>query len=429
MLETKYIGLAMAIVGSLAIGTSSAITKMVSCRIVTPLRRKLMEDIGLTASADGTSATENMSFLRNPMWWAGTSACESIIPSVANFGAYTFAPPIMVTPLGALSVIVGAIFASFLLNEQLGHLGRVGCTMCLVGSSIIVLRAPGDQDFKTVTEFLEYAVKPGFLLYCFTVCVFSLVMAYAVAPKHGRTNLQYPSQNPLVYISIASLVGSVSVMFVKGFSVALKLTFAGHNQFIYPSTYLFGVISVVCIVVQLNYANKDLFSVNLVNPIYYVSFCTATIVASLILFKGPNTTSVTDTLSLLTGFVVTFLGVHILNLAMLDPDSLADSLAVPDSAPAPPLDGGSPWTQHARVPGHTTGHARRASLTGLRTPLFGAFPREGAIGLGSGDVRLELLEEDEEENVFRRGAQLLPSARSTRTSTRPPNIRISPRPV
>ncbi|KAJ6556434.1 magnesium transporter NIPA-domain-containing protein [Mycena capillaripes] len=405
MLETKYIGLTMAIVGSFAIGTSSVITKM-----------------GLTASADGTYATENMSFLRNPMWWAGTGAL--VVGEVANFGAYTFAPPIMVTPLGALSVIVGAIFASFLLNEQLGHLGRVGCAMCILGSSIIVLHAPGDQDLETVTEFLEYAVEPGFLLYCFTVCVFSLVMAYAVAPKHGRTN-------PLVYISIASLVGSVSVMFVKGFGVALKLTFAGHNQFIYPSTYLFGVISVVCIVIQLNYANKalDLFSVNLVNPIYYVGFCTATIVASLILFKGLNTTSVTDTLSLLTGFVVTFLGVHILNLAMLDPDSLADSLAVPDSAPALPMDGGSPWTQNARVPGHTTGHARRASLTGLRTPLFGAFPHEGGIGLGSGDVRLELLEEDEEENEFRRGAQLLPSARSMRTSTRPPNIRISPRPV
>jgi len=405
MLETKYIGLAMAIGGSFAIGTSSVITKM-----------------GLTASADGTSATENMSFLRNSMWWAGT--CALVVGEVANFGAYTFAPPIIVTPLGALSVIVGAIFASFLLNEQLGHLGRVGCAMCILGSSIIVLHAPGDQNLETVTEFLEYAVEPGFLLYCFAVCVFSLVMAYAVAPKHGRTN-------PLVYISIASLVGSVSVMFVKGFGVALKLTFAGHNQFIYPSTYLFGVISVVCIVIQLNYANKalDLFSVNLVNPIYYVGFCTATVVASLILFKGLNTTSVTDTLSLLTGFIVTFLGVHILNLAMLDPDSLADSLAVPDSPPALPLDGGSPWTQNPRVPGHTTGHARRASLNGLRTPLFGAFPREGGIGLGTGDVRLELLEEDEEENGFNRGAQLLPSARSTRTSIPPPNIRISPRPV
>jgi hypothetical protein len=41
----------------------------------------------------------------------------TICHAVANFGAYTFAPAIMVTPLGALSVI----FASFLLNERLPY--------------------------------------------------------------------------------------------------------------------------------------------------------------------------------------------------------------------------------------------------------------------------------------------------------------------
>jgi hypothetical protein len=49
----------------------------------------------------------------------------------------------------------------------------------------------------------------GFLLYCFTVLIFSLIMAYGVAARHGRTN-------PLMYISIASFVGGVSVMFFKG---------------------------------------------------------------------------------------------------------------------------------------------------------------------------------------------------------------------
>jgi hypothetical protein len=67
----------------------------------------------------------------------------------------------MVTPLGALSVIVAAVFASFLLNERLGHLGRVGCALCILGSSIIVLHAPEDQELETVTQFLEYAVQPG----------------------------------------------------------------------------------------------------------------------------------------------------------------------------------------------------------------------------------------------------------------------------
>ena len=31
----------------------------------------------------------------------------TICSTVANFAAYTFAPPILVTPLGALSVIIG----------------------------------------------------------------------------------------------------------------------------------------------------------------------------------------------------------------------------------------------------------------------------------------------------------------------------------
>ena len=30
-----------------------------------------------------------------------------LLNSVANFAAYTFAPPILVTPLGALSVLIG----------------------------------------------------------------------------------------------------------------------------------------------------------------------------------------------------------------------------------------------------------------------------------------------------------------------------------
>lgn len=177
------------------------------------------------------------------------------------------------TPLGALSVLIGAILASFLLKERLGHLGRVGCALALIGSLIIVLHAPEDKPVETVDEILEYAVHPGklfgyvatafstvlgFLLYVFTVLVVSLVMIYIVVPVYGRTN-------PTVYISICSLVGSVSVMSIKGFGVAVKLTFSGNNQFLRPSTYVFGVVTILCIVVQMNYYNKslDTFSVNM----------------------------------------------------------------------------------------------------------------------------------------------------------------------
>lgn len=191
-----------------------------------------------------------------------------VLGEVANFAAYAFAPAILVTPLGALSVLIGAVLGSYFLKEELGTLGKLGCAICLIGSVIIVLHAPPDADIETVDEILHYAIQPGefpfavtgcfipdpcigFMLYCLIVGVFTAVMIYKVAPRYGR-------KNPLVFISICSTVGSISVMSVKAFGIALKLTFAGKNQFSHPSTYVFMIVTAVCILTQMNYFNKAL---------------------------------------------------------------------------------------------------------------------------------------------------------------------------
>lgn len=53
-------------------------------------------------------------------------------------------------------------------------------------------------------------------------------------------------------------------MAIKGFGVAVKLTFGGNNQFTHPSTYAFGIVVASCIIVQMNFFNKalDTFSTN-----------------------------------------------------------------------------------------------------------------------------------------------------------------------
>jgi magnesium transporter len=76
-------------------------------------------------------------------------------------------------------------------------------------------------------------------------------MIYKIAPVHGK-------KNPLIYLSICSTVGSVSVMSVKAFGIAVKLSFEGNNQFTHPSTYVFMILTTVCILVQMNYFNKAL---------------------------------------------------------------------------------------------------------------------------------------------------------------------------
>lgn len=45
-------------------------------------------------------------------------------------------------------------------------------------------------------------------------------------------------------------------MSVKALGIALKLTFAGMNQLIYPQTWVFAMVVLVCVLTQMNYLNK-----------------------------------------------------------------------------------------------------------------------------------------------------------------------------
>ncbi|KAH9932001.1 magnesium transporter NIPA-domain-containing protein [Epithele typhae] len=372
MIDDKYIGIIISIAGSVGIGGSSILTKL-----------------GLIQAGNAVngSATDQHAYFKNPLWWTGMVIM--VLGEILNFVAYTFAPPILITPLGALSVIIGAVLASLVLKERLGHLGRVGCALCLLGSLIIVLHAPPDKDVGTVDEILHYALQPGFLTYSLFVLVFALVMIYAVVPKYGRSN-------PSVYISICSLVGSVSVMAIKGLGVAVKLTFEGNNQFTRPATYVFGVLVVTCIVVQTNYFNKalDAFHTNVVNPMYYVGFSTATIIASIILFQGINTDDPANSISLLAGLVTTFLGVHLLELAR---------------ARAGPTDRARDRSRSRERRG---GYARaREDEIGLET-IYEPEPGAGGSGAGAGDVQIAGEEDDDYEDLADERTRLQRGSRS-----------------
>lgn len=87
-----------------------------------------------------------------------------VIGEIFNFAAYAFAPAILVTPLGALSVLIGAVLGSYILKEELGTLGKLGSAICLIGAVIIVLHAPPDEDIERIDQILNYAIQPGMSL-------------------------------------------------------------------------------------------------------------------------------------------------------------------------------------------------------------------------------------------------------------------------
>ncbi|KAJ6782550.1 hypothetical protein PWT90_01378 [Aphanocladium album] len=383
MIEDKYIGLSLAVSSALAIGTSFVITK-----------KGLMQ-----AEERHGFEGDGFVYLRNPLWWAGIATLG--IGEICNFAAYAFAPAILVTPLGALSVLIGAVLGSYFLKEELGILGKLGSAICLIGAVVIVLHAPPDEEIETIDQILHYAVQPGFLLYALAVVAFAVFMIYRVAPFYGK-------KNALIYLSICSTVGSISVMSAKAFGIALKITFAGNNQFSHPSTYVFMILTALCIVTQMNYFNKALacFPSNIVNPLYYVTFTTATLCASFILFSGFNTTDPVNTVSLLCGFLIIFTGVYLLNLSRGDPNG--QKLAGAHGYDATPTDMVSSFQTRRSMQARRSGDPARHSIGsahGDREGLIRAYDEEEAAGFGLTD----LAEESEEEGSRR------PNGRASRS--------------
>ncbi|KAK1670683.1 hypothetical protein QYE76_058842 [Lolium multiflorum] len=138
-------GLVLALSSSLFIGASFIIKKK-------GLKKAASSSSGVRAGVGGYS------YLYEPLWWVGM--ITMVVGEVANFVAYAFAPAILVTPLGALSIIVSAVLAHIMLREKLHIFGILGCVLCVVGSITIVLHAPPERQIESVTEVWGLATEP-----------------------------------------------------------------------------------------------------------------------------------------------------------------------------------------------------------------------------------------------------------------------------
>lgn len=291
MYRTNIIGFGLAVASSAFIGSSFIIKKKGLLR----------------AGAYGSRASSGgYRYLLEPLWWIGMIIM--IIGEFANFVAYMYAPAILVTPLGALSIIVSAILAHFILNEKLRKLGIFGCILCVVGSIVIVLHAPGEHNISSVEEIWELAIQPAFLLYTASAVAVVLVLVLFCEPRYGQTNV-------MVYIGVCSIIGSLTVMSIKAVGIAIKLTLEGYSQLAHFQSWVFATVAAGCIITQLNYLNKalDKFNTSVVSPIYYAMFTTLTIVASAIMFKDWSGQSASNIVSVLCGFITVLSGTMVLH--------------------------------------------------------------------------------------------------------------------
>jgi len=287
-----YTGLGLAISSSVFIGTSFIIKKKGLLKV--------------TRSSGTRAGQGGYAYLKEWLWWSGM--ITMIVGEIANFTAYAFAPAILVTPLGALSVLVSAMLASYFLNEKQNLHGKIGCILSIIGSTVLVIHAPQEEEVTSMDELEPKLTSPGFVTYGFLVIIFALVLIFYYGPRYGKTNI-------LVYIAICSLIGSLSVMGCKGLGIVIKQTVGGNNQLTNPVAWglLFAVLA--CVMTQMNYLNKalDIFNTSLVTPIYYVMFTTLTIIASAILFREWEVMNSKDTIGAICGFLTIVFGVFLLH--------------------------------------------------------------------------------------------------------------------
>ncbi|XP_015687611.1 magnesium transporter NIPA4 [Protobothrops mucrosquamatus] len=287
-----YIGLGLAIFSSFLIGTSVILKKKGLRRLV---------EKGGTRAGDGGHG-----YLKDWLWWAGLLTMGG--GEAANFAAYAFAAATIVTPLGALSVLISAILSSYLLGERLNLLGKLGCMLSIVGSTVLVIHAPEEEEITTLGELFSKLKEPGFLVYASILLIISLVLICFLAPRYGQTNI-------LIYLSICSVIGAFSVSSVKGLGIAIKSFFSHQPVLQNPLTWILVFTLVASITTQINYLNKalDIFNTSMVFPIYYVLFTTIVLTTSVILFKEWVTMSVLDIIGTVCGFLTIILGVFLLH--------------------------------------------------------------------------------------------------------------------
>ncbi|XP_063057594.1 magnesium transporter NIPA2 isoform X2 [Engraulis encrasicolus] len=301
-----YIGLVLAISSSIFIGGSFILKKKGLLR----LARK-----GSMRAGQGGHA-----YLKEWLWWAGLLSMGA--GEAANFAAYAFAPATLVTPLGALSVLVSAILSSYFLTERLNLHGKLGCLLSILGSTTMVIHAPKEEEIDSLEVMSRKLVDPGFVLFATCVIIVALIFIFVVGPRHGQTNI-------LVYITICSVIGALSVSCVKGLGIGIKEAIAGHSVFTNPLFWVLLLGLVACVSTQINYLNKalDIFNTSLVTPIYYVFFTTSVLSCSAILFKEWEHMGADDVIGTLSGFITIIVGIFLLH-AFKDVNVSLSTLAV-----------------------------------------------------------------------------------------------------
>ncbi|XP_068449212.1 magnesium transporter NIPA1 [Clinocottus analis] len=256
------------------------------------------------------SRDRGVSYLTDVFWWSGT--LSMIVGQIGNFLAYNAAPAVVVTPLGALGVLFGAVLGSRVLQERLDRLGQLGCVLCCCGSVLLIIHAPEAQGVTTRLQLEARLSDPVVVAYFLLLVLLLLVLVLRVAPAHGSSNM-------LVYVSICSLLGGFTVPSSKGLGLVAPDVF-GSGPVASGALPLFLCLLATLaasVLVQFFFITRALqsFSSHAFEAVYYAAFTCSVLAASALLFKEWTALTAGAGAALLAGLSTACVGVALLRVS------------------------------------------------------------------------------------------------------------------
>jgi drug/metabolite transporter (DMT)-like permease len=244
----KAVGISLAIASGVFIGVSFVLKK------VGLLKANVKYD---------EEAGEGYGYLKNKYWWGGMTLM--IIGEICNFVAYAFVDAILVTPLGALSVVVTTILSAIFLKERLSFVGKAGCFNCIIGSIVIAMNAPEQSSVATIQDMKHFVIAPGFLAYGSVLIVSCAFIALYAGPRYGKRTM-------FVYLSICSLIGALSVVATQGLGAAIISQIGGKPQFKEWFLYVLFAFVICTLLTEIIYLNVSAFHLSLSFPLLLPRF-------------------------------------------------------------------------------------------------------------------------------------------------------------
>ena len=227
----KIIGLVLALSSGLFIGVSFVLKKLGLLKA----NAKYNQEAG-----------EGYGYLKNAYWWGGMTLM--ILGEICNFAAYLFTDAILVTPLGALSVVITAMLSAIFLKERLSFVGKIGCFNCIVGAIVIAVNAPTQPAVSTIQEMKKMVLAPWFIVYMIVIIASCVFAALVLGPKYGKKSM-------MVYLSICSLIGGLSVVGIQGIGAAITAQARGIPQFNQWFLYVLLVFIIITLLTEIIYLN------------------------------------------------------------------------------------------------------------------------------------------------------------------------------